>query len=69
MKSYLGRWAVLAAGLSLAVIAMPHGAAAHHGHAFGSLVLIDPQVPDDGAMSQLSRLTPDAPFPESAWIS
>ena len=40
-------------------------AAAHHGHAFGSLVLIDPQVPDDGAMSQLTRLTPDVPFPES----
>lgn len=28
MKSYLGRWAVFAAGLSLAVIAMPHQAAA-----------------------------------------
>jgi hypothetical protein len=40
-------------------------AAAHHGHAFGSLVLIDQQIPDDGAMSQLSRLTPDVPFPES----
>jgi hypothetical protein len=40
-------------------------AAAHHGHAFGSLVLIDPRLPDDGAMSQLTRLTPDVPFPES----
>jgi hypothetical protein len=40
-------------------------AAAHHGHAFGSLVLIDPRVPDDGAMSQLTRLTPEVPFPES----
>jgi hypothetical protein len=38
---------------------------AHHGHAFGSLVLIDPRVPDDGAMSQLTRLTPEAPFPEA----
>ena len=28
MKSYLGRWAVLTAGLSLAVIALPHRAAA-----------------------------------------
>ena len=28
MKSYLGRWAVFAAGLSLAVIAMPHRVAA-----------------------------------------
>jgi len=40
-------------------------AAAHHGHAFGSLVLIDPRVEDDGAMSQVERLTPDVPLPES----
>jgi hypothetical protein len=40
-------------------------AAAHHGHAFGSLVMIDPRLPDDGAMSQVTRLTPDVPFPES----
>ena len=35
------------------------------GHEFGSLVLIDPRVEDDGAMSQLERLTPDVPFPEA----
>jgi len=40
-------------------------AAAHHGHAFGSLVMIDPQVKDDGAESQLTRLTPEVPFPEA----
>jgi len=40
-------------------------AAAHHGHAFGSLVLIDPRFPDDGAMSQLTRVTPEVPFPEA----
>jgi hypothetical protein len=40
-------------------------AAAHHGHAFGSLVMIDQRIPDDGAMSQLTRLTPDVPFPEA----
>jgi hypothetical protein len=40
-------------------------AAAHHGHAFGSLVLIDPRIEDDRAMSQLERLTPEAPFPEA----
>lgn len=40
-------------------------AAAHHGHAFGSLIVIDPQVPDDGAMSPLTRLTPEVPFPEA----
>jgi hypothetical protein len=38
---------------------------AHHGHEFGSLVLIDPRVEDDGAMSQLTRLTPEMPFPEA----
>jgi hypothetical protein len=38
---------------------------AHHGHAFGSLVLIDPRMPDDGAMSQLTRLTSEVPFPEA----
>ncbi|MCY2989030.1 MAG: hypothetical protein NTY19_14340, partial [Planctomycetota bacterium] len=37
---------------------------AHHGHEFGSLVLIDPRPEDDTAMSQLERLTPDVPFPE-----
>ncbi len=40
-------------------------AAAHHGHAFGSLVLIDYRPLDDGAMSQVERLTPDVPLPES----
>jgi hypothetical protein len=40
-------------------------AAAHHGHAFGSLVMIDHRIDDDGAMSQLTRLTPDVPFPEA----
>ncbi len=40
-------------------------AAPHHGRAFGSLVIIDPTVPDDGNMSQLKRLNPLDPFPES----
>lgn len=40
-------------------------AAAHHGHAFGSLVLLDPRIPDDGAAAQLERLTPEVPFPEA----
>ncbi len=39
--------------------------AAHHGHAFGSLVMIDPAIEDDNAQSQLTRLTPEAPFPEA----
>ncbi|MDQ1257774.1 MAG: hypothetical protein QG656_2380, partial [Candidatus Hydrogenedentes bacterium] len=38
---------------------------AHHGHAFGSLVLIDRRIGDDGAMAQLERITPDVPFSEA----
>ncbi len=38
---------------------------AHHGHEFGSLVLIDPRIEDDNAMAQLTRLTPETPFPEA----
>mgnify|MGYP000162136988 CR=1 FL=1 len=40
-------------------------AAPHHGQAFGSLVLVDPQVPDDDAMGPVKRITPDVGFPES----
>ena len=38
---------------------------AHHGNAFGSLVLIDHRVGDDNATSQLTRLTPEVPFAEA----
>jgi len=38
---------------------------AHHGNAFGSLVLINHRLGDDNAMSQLERLTPEAPFAEA----
>jgi len=40
-------------------------AASHHGHAFGSLVVIDQDAEDDGAMAQVRRLTPDTPLPEA----
>jgi len=40
-------------------------AAAHHGQAYGSLVMVDAGVKDDFAMSPYKRLTPDALFPES----
>jgi hypothetical protein len=40
-------------------------AAAHHGQAYGSLIMIDPNVADDDKMSQLTVLTPEARFPES----
>ncbi len=41
-------------------------AGAHHGNALGSLVMIDIDQEDDGAMSQLEVITPDCPFPESS---
>ena len=40
-------------------------AAPHHGWASGSLVLVDPSVPDDGEMSSIRRITPEQPMPES----
>lgn len=40
-------------------------AAPHHGQAFGSIVLIDPRVPDDDAMGPVKRFTPEVGFPES----
>lgn len=40
-------------------------AAPHHGQAYGSLVVFDPRIPDDGAMAPLRRLTPEVGFPET----
>ena len=40
-------------------------AAPHHGQAFGSLVLINPQVKDDDGMAPVRRITPEIGFPES----
>jgi hypothetical protein len=40
-------------------------AAPHHGQAFGSLIVFDPNVPDDDVMAPVWRLTPEIPFPES----
>jgi hypothetical protein len=39
-------------------------AGAHHGYAYGSLVMIDPRRGYDGA-APLERLTPEVPFPEA----
>ncbi|HUI91858.1 MAG TPA: hypothetical protein VLX68_06370 [Chitinivibrionales bacterium] len=36
-----------------------------HGESFGSLVLINTSVRDDGAMAQVTRLTPAVKFPET----
>jgi hypothetical protein len=40
-------------------------AAPHHGQAYGSLILIDPTVKDDDELSQVKRLTPEVPLPQS----
>jgi len=40
-------------------------AAPHHGQAYGSLVLIDPDVEDNDAMAPVKRITPEVAFPES----
>jgi len=37
----------------------------HHGAAFGPLALLDPRVPDEGTMNQVTRITADQRFPES----
>ncbi len=39
-------------------------ASPHHGQSFGSLVIFDPRIEDDGAMAAVKRLTPEARFPE-----
>jgi hypothetical protein len=59
------------ADMELAVQAVPGSSlfvatgAPHHGQHFGSLVLVDPNVNDDDAMSSVRRLTPEVAFPES----
>jgi len=40
-------------------------AAAHHNQAYGSFVMIDPDVEDDDRMSPLWRITPETAFPEA----
>jgi len=40
-------------------------ASPHHGQSYGSMILIDPAVPDDDAMGPVRRITPEVGFPES----
>jgi len=40
-------------------------AAPHHGQAYGSLLIIDPEMRDDDRMSPVKRLTPEVNFPET----
>lgn len=39
-------------------------ASPHHGQAYGSLVIVDPDIEDDDGMAQYTVLTKDAGFPE-----
>lgn len=38
--------------------------AGHHAQAYGSLIIIDPNVPDDNGFAPIKRLTPEQLFPE-----
>lgn len=40
-------------------------AAPHHGQAFGSLIMVDPEAPDDDLMAPVKRITPEVGFPET----
>jgi len=57
--------------MELAIRAIPNShryiatAAPHHGQNYGSFVMIDQQIKDDNACSQLKRITPEIAFPES----
>ena len=42
-------------------------ASGHHTEARGSVILIDPAIPDDDAMSQIKRVTPDQLMPEAEY--
>ncbi len=58
--------------MELNVVAIPGShryvatASAHHGQAYGSLIVIDPRIPDDDALGPVRRLTPDVGFPETS---
>jgi hypothetical protein len=40
-------------------------ASPHHGQSYGSIIIIDPHVPDDDAMGPVRRVTPEVGFPET----
>lgn len=42
-------------------------AAAHHGQSYGSIIVVDPTIEDDDALSQVKLITPDERFPESEY--
>jgi hypothetical protein len=61
-KRVFAEWGIRAVPNSPRYVAT---AGPHHGQPYGSLVLIDLRVPDDDGLSQITRITPDARFPES----
>lgn len=44
-------------------------ASPHHGQNYGSLAMLDLNVPDDGYHSQVKRITPYEPYPESEMLA
>lgn len=42
-------------------------AAAHHGQTYGSIVMVNPRLDDDDAMSQVRLVTPDERLPETEY--
>ena len=61
-KRVFAEWGIRAVPESQRYVAT---AGPHHGQPYGSLVLIDLCQVDDDGMSQVTRITPDARFPES----
>jgi len=41
----------------------------HHGQNYGSVIIIDQQIEDDFAMSQVKRITPEVPLTESEQVA
>ena len=73
-RSYHGNYPInrsLRPWMELSIRAIPNShryvatAAPHHGQNYGSFVMIDQQLKDDNACSQLKRITPEIAFPES----
>ncbi len=69
-QNKLGNGRVLRPDVEISFRAVPGSqnytatAVGHHEGFSGSLVIVDPRIPDDGKMSQLKRITPEYFFPE-----
>jgi len=69
-QNKLGNGRVLRPDVEISFRAVPDSpkytatAVGHHEGFSGSLVLVDPRIPDDGKMAQAKRITPEYGFPE-----